>query len=56
MKVGDLLRDKYFHDSVVIVLSVLSAERFKVCTLDGLTMVLVLDPFDPLWEVISESR
>jgi hypothetical protein len=61
MKVGDLVRVKDDHQFVAIVLSVESAHRWarkniKVCYLDGLIMTHVLDPFDPCWEVISESR
>ena len=55
MKVGDLVRVKDDHQYVAIVLY-LNSFCIRVCYLDGETMTHVLDPFDPSWEVVSESR
>ena len=63
MKVGDLVRAKDDPQWVGIVVSfpVHHPRRWvrpcvEICYLDGETMIHVLDPFDPVWEVISEGR
>lgn len=65
MKVGDLVRDRHEH-FVGIVVSFpeprphhrLPGARplVEIYYLDGETAIHVIDPFDPVWEVISESR
>jgi hypothetical protein len=68
MKVGDLVRAKDDPQWVGIVVSFpeeggrlyhrRAAGRpcVEIYYLDGETMIQVIDPFDPVWEVISEGR
>lgn len=66
MKVGDLVRDRHEHFVGIIVSFPEPRRRLhhralrarpcvEIYYLDGETMIHVLDPFDPVWEVISEG-
>jgi hypothetical protein len=65
VKVGDLVRDRHEHSLGIVVSFPEPRPRHRppkarpcveIYHLNGETAIYVFDPFDPVWEVISESR